>query len=139
MTFGQEIAHPGRWSLFVAVTVGVVVHDLTVVDTALLVYLPEDDTTAFRGAQPITQDGMEELLECQVPHVEDGLTELTLYRQAGIDHGPGVVEGERFFIQSLPDGLEGVTKHFVQFHKKRDLRSLDKLGMTVPLQAPLLL
>ena len=47
---------------FVAVTVGAVVHDLTVVDASFMVNLPEDDSPAVGCSQAITLSSMLHLL-----------------------------------------------------------------------------
>jgi hypothetical protein len=46
----------------VAVTVGEIVHHLAIMNTTLVVNLPEDNTTALGGSHAITTAGVDHLL-----------------------------------------------------------------------------
>ena len=72
----QQCTHPGGILPFIAVAVGVVVHHLTVMETALMVDLPEDHPTLCRGAQSVTIGGVEHLLEREIATTDECLTEL---------------------------------------------------------------
>ena len=52
---------PGGSTRLVTVTVGEVVHELSIVDTKLFVNLPEDDGTVTGGSKAVTLSGMAHL------------------------------------------------------------------------------
>ena len=57
----HEAVDPGGVVLLVAVTVGLVVHDLASVDLLVVVDLPEDDTAVLGTAEAVAGGGVAEL------------------------------------------------------------------------------
>ena len=64
--------------LFVAVTVGLIIHDLASMDSLPVVYLPEDDTTILGTAEAVAVGSMAQLFVSQITCGNDGLTELRI-------------------------------------------------------------
>lgn len=73
--------NPSRGVRLVTMTVGLVVHDLTGMDTLLVIDLPEDDTTVFGTAKAIAGRCMTQLRFRQIASRDDGLTELGIQRK----------------------------------------------------------
>ena len=73
--------NPSRGVRLVTMTVGLVVHDLTGMDTLLVIDLPEDDTTVLGAAKAIAGRCMTQLRFRQIASRDDGLTELGIQRK----------------------------------------------------------
>jgi hypothetical protein len=82
ITMTEEATDPGGVMGLVTVTVWPVIHDLPVMDTPLLVNLPEDDSVLLRGTEAIATGRMKHLLPREITALDDRLTELTADRQA---------------------------------------------------------
>jgi hypothetical protein len=67
---------PGGSTRLVTVTVGEVVHELSIVDTKMFVNLPEDDGTVTGGAKAVALSGMAHLALRKVASANNRLTEL---------------------------------------------------------------
>ena len=96
VTTGEEGGYPGGMMGFVfhPMTVGMVVHDLTVVDTSFVVYLPEDHTTLFGAADEITAGGMEHLFMGEKACMDDCFAELVIDRLALLPEVGGGMGGD---------------------------------------------
>ena len=95
----------------VAMTVGLVVHHLAVVDTPLVVNLPEDDTTMRRGSDTIATGGIDHLIPRQEPNTNHRLTKLVTDGQA--------LPPQQFrwvVTLLLQQGCERWGKNFLDFH-----------------------
>ena len=57
----EDGVNPGGVEGFVTVTVGLVVHELAIMDPQLLVNLPKDDGAVAGGAKTVTLGGMAHL------------------------------------------------------------------------------
>ena len=77
----REGVDPGWVVGFVAMTVGLVVHDFAGMDTLLVIDLPEDDTTVLGAAKAIAGRCMTQLRFRQIASRDDGLTELGIQRK----------------------------------------------------------
>ena len=66
--------------VFVAMTIGQVVHHLAIIHTTFMVDLPEDDTTTFRGTDAIAGRSMEHLLLSEETGIDYGFAELVMGR-----------------------------------------------------------
>ena len=102
----QEGVNPGGVVRLIPVTVGAVVHHLTVVSPPLMVYLPEDDAALSRGPEEIAAGGVHHLQEREIAVADHRLAELTVDRQALLNDRGGMVERKRLAVELFPDVLE---------------------------------
>lgn len=82
----QQVTDPVRVPLVVTMTVGTVVHDLTIEDMSQLVDLPEDDTTITTTAQSVALHRPLHLLLSEITTAYHRPTERTLCRQSSLPH-----------------------------------------------------
>jgi hypothetical protein len=87
VTLLQQVADPRRLVCLVTMTVFTVIHDLAIMDTFLMVDLPEDDTTALRGPQTIAPGSMLHLLLRENPASYQCVTESRVGRERPFPHG----------------------------------------------------
>ena len=81
---------------------------LAVVDVPQLVYLPEDDTTVARHAQPVALCGTLHLLHGQIPHADTCTAEPTLCGEVALnDAESGVGWPPPLSVPRQPDGGRG--------------------------------
>ena len=71
----EDGMNPGGVEGLVTVTIGLVVHQFTGVDTLLLVNLPENDAAFFRGAEAVAIGGVVHLLGGEEAFIDEGLAE----------------------------------------------------------------
>ena len=77
----QKETHPGRVTVFLSMTIRLIVHHLPVMYPSVPVYLPEDDTLLPRCAYTILTGGMYHLLPGQHSRLHYRLAELAVDRK----------------------------------------------------------
>lgn len=87
----EDGVNPGGVVGLVTVTVGLVVHQFPCVNTLLVVDLPEDDATFFRGAEAVAIGSLVHLEGGEVTFIDEGLAEGGLGGEGFLDE----VGGER--------------------------------------------
>ena len=87
----EDGVNPGGVEGLVTVTIGLVVHQFTSVDTLLVVDLPEDDAAFFGGAETVTVGSVVHLRVGEVALRDEGLAESGLSGEGFVNE----VGGER--------------------------------------------
>lgn len=85
----EDGVNPGGVEGLVTVTIGLVVHKFTGVDTLLIVNLPENDAAFFGGAESVAVGSVMHLRVGEVTFVDEGLAEGGLSGEGFVDEFGG--------------------------------------------------